>query len=588
VISGYLITSIILKEINNDQFTFSGFYARRIRRILPAALFITLVTLIAAYFIVLPSTYTKLGDSALYAALGVSNFYFFWNTGYFDTVADFHPLLHTWSLSVEEQFYLLWPLLIFTAARFATRQSYSLPLTIGVIFIISLITSEYTLSHEQKSAFYMLHSRAWELALGGGIALLPTLKQKTTASLLSTIGLLLIFWSIFQLDSESPFPGINALIPCIGAALLIAPKRENLVSTLLSTPPLVFVGKISFSLYLWHWPILVLYRHYGTGHMPEFDHKLLLLLISLLLSVLTWRYIEQPFRKMKQAPKRYTFLSGGSVALFTSLFGAYISIQSGFPERLPEPLQRVEQLVNETVTSQNGHSNCFITSKSKNGVHDFSDQLCIPAKSGMRNVLIVGDSHAAHFSKALRTLYPDVQFSQVTGSGCFPKLHAKGNSICSTLMQRAIDQAIPSGQFDTVVFSARWVKKYAKPLREVILWTQQYVDDIVVLGPTIEYRKPLPTLLAKSALRDDDGEIVKRARLYAHSKKRARYLKNKIKDLKIRYYSVIDTICPKGDCLLTNQQGTPLQFDYGHFTYQGALVVIDKLKRRGLLAHKNG
>jgi peptidoglycan/LPS O-acetylase OafA/YrhL len=588
VISGYLITSIILKEINNDQFSFSEFYARRIRRILPAALFITICTLIAAYFILLPSTYIKLGDSATYAVLGISNFYFLWNTGYFDTRADFHPLLHTWSLSVEEQFYLIWPLLIIIATRIATKWRHFLPFLIGLVFIISLIISQYTVTHEPKSAFYMLHSRAWELALGGAITLLPTIKQKTIGTVVSTIGLLFIAWPIFNLDSDSAFPGTTALIPCLGAAFIILPKRNNLVSTLLSTPLLVFVGKISFSLYLWHWPLLVMYRHYGTGHMPGNYDKALLLFASLLLSVLTWRYLEQTFRNMKQAPKRYTILSGGSAAILTTLFGAYISIKSGFPERLPEPLRRVERLVRETVTSQNGHSNCFITSKSKNGLQDFSNQQCISANPDKRNVLIVGDSHAAHFSKALRTLYPDVHFSQVTGSGCIPKLHAKGASICSSLMHRAIDEAIPSGRFDTVIFSALWKNNYASPLREVILWTQKYVDDIVVLGPTIEYKKPLPTLLAKSAIRNDDGEIIKRSRRYAYSKKRARYLRSEIKDLKINYFSVIDSVCPKGKCLLTDQHGTPLQFDYGHFTYQGALVVIDKLKKQGLLAQNRG
>jgi hypothetical protein len=150
-------------------------------------------------------------------------------------------------------------------------------------------------------------------------------------------------------------------------------------------------------------------------------------------------------------------------------------------------------------------------------------------------------------------------------------------------MHRAIDEAIPSGLFDTVIFSARWKKKHVKHLKKVIAWTRKHVKDIVILGPTIEYSNPLPTLLAKSSLRNDDGALVDAARQYNNAKKRARYLFSNIKNMKIKYFSVIDSVCPEKKCFTTDNSGIPLQFDYGHFTYKGALFVIKRLKKRGLL-----
>ena len=583
VISGYLITSIIVKQLNNGQFSFLEFYVRRIRRILPAVIFVILATLLSGYFILLPSMYAKLGDSALYAAFGASNFYFFWHTGYFDTVSEFHPLLHTWSLAVEEQFYLLWPLLLLSVTRFTKgRASFTLA-ALGLVLVISLVISIYTVSVDQKHAFYMLESRAWELSLGGLLAFLPAVTNRVVSSVLSVAGLLLVGLSITYLNPEMKFPGANALYPCVGAALLILPKRENFVSAFLSLPPLVFVGKISYSLYLWHWPVLVFYRHYGTGKMPTTNEKIVLIFICVFLSIFTWRYIEQRFRRMKSTRKSFTVYIGASTALLTAMAGFSISYAAGIPQRLPETLRKVEQLVNETVTSQNGFGSCFISSLSVNGAKDFSNKDCISTVPGRRNAILIGDSHAAHFAKALRTLYPEVHFSQVTSSGCTPILHAKGRSPCHVLMRRAVDEAIPSGRFDTVIFSARWRKEHSKDFKRVIEWTKQYVDDIVVLGPTIEYAKPLPTLLAKSALRHDGGKLIDEARLYSDAKQQARYLYAWIKERNVRYFSVIEALCPKQNCLTIDQSGMPLQFDGGHFTYSGALFVINSLKNKGFL-----
>jgi peptidoglycan/LPS O-acetylase OafA/YrhL len=586
VISGYLITTIILKEINNGSFSFTNFYLRRIRRIFPAVLFLILVILVAGYFILLPSNYTKIGNSAFYSAFGLSNFYFLWNTDYFDTAAEFRPLLHTWSLAVEEQYYLIWPILLLAIVKLGNRSVLIRYGAIVLLIVMSLVFSQLSLTEDgQKTAFYMFHTRAWELGLGGLIALFPVLKHRIAGTVLSTLGILMIAWSMITLSSDSPFPGLNALYPCIGAGLIILPKQDYYVYRMLSVKPLVFIGKISYSLYLWHWPLLVLYRHHETGRMPDQNDTLILLLLCFILSIFSWRYIEQRFRKKKTTSKKYVYVTGLSTMIGVGVLGMAVSQASGFPHRLPEALRDVEKMTRETVTSQNGLvlAHCFISSKSKGGVKFFSDEKCITIDTNKRNAIIVGDSHAAHFGKALRDHYPGVQFSQVTGSGCLPTLHAKGKTNCAILMRRAIDKAIPSGKYDTVIFSARWTRKGVDRLVEVVEWSKKYIKNVVIFGPTIEYSKALPTLLAKSALRNDGGEIIEAARKYKHSITRSRYLASKLEGLDIQYYSLVDSVCPNDKCIVVDADGKPIQYDYGHFTYRGASLVIESLKQRGLL-----
>lgn len=565
MISGFLITSIIIKEIREDKFSFTHFYARRIRRILPLSLFVILVTLFAGYFITLPAEYSRTGGSALYASFGISNFYFLWHTGYFDTSSKYLPLLHTWSLAVEEQYYLIWPLLLIGIVKIGKGAN---PTTISLIILLLLVglaVSQYAVIVDQKTAFYMLHSRAWELLLGGLLALAPTIRNRFLSEILPIIGLLLIAWSLLYLNSKTPFPGINAIYPCLGAALIILPKQNtHLTERLLSASPLVFLGKISYSLYLWHWPILVLYRQYGTRSLPALYDALILLLICFVLSVLTWKYIEQAFRKKISAVRSPVLISGIGAMLGVGSLWFGVSNAAGFPGRIPEPLREVEKMINETVTSQNGMGSCFITSQSKNGIRDYSPEDCIVINPEKRNVLIVGDSHAAHFGKALRDIFPDTSFSQITNSGCLPALYTKNSTTCSTLMRRAINEYIPSGEFDTVIFSGRWTVKGANNLVGVIEQTKRYVENVVVFGPTVEYTKELPILVAKSALRNDNGQIIESARRYNNSKKRARFLVSKLKDLDVEYYSVIESVCPKKECIIVDADGKPIQFDYGH------------------------
>ncbi|WP_132998842.1 acyltransferase family protein [Luteimonas arsenica] len=587
VISGYLITAIIAGEIGRGSFSFTGFYDRRVRRILPAALVVVLASLVAGYFILLPTAYTTLGASAGYSAAGLANFYFLWNTGYFDASAEMQPMLHMWSLAVEEQFYLVWPVILLVVARLSSNSPRIIAGALAAIILASFATSVAILEvGDPKIGFYMLHSRAWELALGALLVFLPRIPGRVFAEVLSLLGLGLVVAAFFLLDAESKFPGANAAYPVVGAALLVWPREQGTwIARLLALPPLVFIGRISFSLYLYHWPVLVFYRLYGTGEQPGTREALWLALASLVLAVLSWRFIEQPFRR-RRGRKGVNVAVGSTAIVAVAACGLAVATSGGLPARLPPELRKLEHYAAETVTSQNGRNDCFITSLHKRGVRDFSEDECVDIRPGRRNVLLVGDSHAAHYGKALRDVYPEVEFSQVTASGCRPVVQspdAKKNT-CTRLLDKVFSEYIPRGDFDAVILAGRWSAGNSARLAKTVEQIAPQVGEVIVFGPVPEYTSELPVLLARSALRKDNGALVDEARLYAQAEKATQAVSGRMQPLGVSFYAPFDAMCEQGRCVATTAAGVPVQFDKAHLSYEGARLVIERFRSQGLLA----
>lgn len=343
VISGYLITGIVIREIEAGSFSLLSFYDRRIRRIFPALFAVVVATLIVGAFILLPGDYKVTGRSALWSSLSLANFFFYGNTGYFDPGAETMPLLHIWSLAVEEQFYILWPALLVLLARTFHSKRWPLVYACLAVLTASFACSIYLLQSNPKAAFFLPQSRAWELAVGAALALLPAnvwtrLAPAAQPAGLTGLGLLLI--GALLLTERAPFPGINALFPVLGAALIIAPwSRPTLVQRALAAAPLVFVGKISYSLYLWHWPVLVFWKHYTGGEGPSPLELTALFAVALALSYASWRWIEQPFRGRSRFSEFIVIPSGVAVASLCALLSWQVALRDGFPARLPAQLQ---------------------------------------------------------------------------------------------------------------------------------------------------------------------------------------------------------------------------------------------------------
>jgi peptidoglycan/LPS O-acetylase OafA/YrhL len=341
VISGFLITALLLKRIEAAQLDLLEFWERRIRRLFPALAVMTLATLVGGWFLLLPADYKELGESVSAQTLLSSNIFFWRHTNYFDGAADLKPLLHTWSLAVEEQFYLLYPLMLLGLAR--------LRRPLGALIFLFLCLGSFALSvdgvaNQPQATFYLLPSRIWELGLGAIVAALPPPISipAWVKELASGLGLAIILYAISFYNASIPFPGLAALLPCFGAALFIQSNGQKLTLTgkLLSCPPIVFVGLISYSLYLWHWPILVFANYWALKPLP-FPIRIGLLCFCFLLAIASWKYVEIPFRGRELVPRKIPlFVLASATASVLLILGVSISRFDGVSSRLPEAVLR--------------------------------------------------------------------------------------------------------------------------------------------------------------------------------------------------------------------------------------------------------
>jgi len=321
VISGFLITSILLKDIQEGHFTIAGFYERRIRRIFPALFPVISVILAVGAFLFDANAIKAFGRSVMATTLFSSNILFWRETGYFSAPSLQMPLLHTWSLAVEEQFYILFPLALAFINRYLRRQYLPWILTAA---ILSLILSIYGTSRFPVGTFYLVPSRAWELMVGSLLALgvLPYPSSSLLRNLLSSAGIGLILYSICFYTKMTLFPGYNAAAPVLGAALIIYSGNggfPTLVARVLRAKPLVFVGLISYSLYLWHWPFVTFTKYMLFRPFNVYD-RVIIILASLVVSTLSWKYIEQPFRgKQPVIPDRRRLFAIASVVMIIAV-----------------------------------------------------------------------------------------------------------------------------------------------------------------------------------------------------------------------------------------------------------------------------
>lgn len=351
VISGYLITGLILKEIDRGTFTLTNFWERRIRRIWPAAFAVTLGVLTAGSVLMFPNDWKWLATDAIAQVAMLANVQFWRTTGYFDVQAEVRPLLHTWSLAVEEQFYILYPPVLVLLCRAGRRV---LRTTLLAVLLLSLIASVVWIERHPSATFYMLHTRAWELMIGGLLAAFspPAPRSRAASNALTLAGLGLILAPSFLYDASTPFPGFAALPPCIGAAMIIygGSNRDALASRALGCAPMRTIGLMSYSLYLWHWPVLA-FMHYTMGHFLSPQSKAIAIAATCVLSFCSWKLVEQPFRTTRRGPGlRRVATTAALTALLLLAAAMIIRTNEGFPGRFDNrilaygtPLQIEEQ-----------------------------------------------------------------------------------------------------------------------------------------------------------------------------------------------------------------------------------------------------
>ena len=390
VISGYLITGILVRQLGEDRFSLMEFWARRVRRIVPAAIVMVVGALLIGAFLQTPERYASLARSAMAHVLMASNCYFTRDQGYFAEKSDHEPLLHTWSLSVEEQFYLIFPLIVCFVWK---RTPQRLVLVFTSAALISFSWSWIEVVSNPKWAFFLLPARGWELLVGALLAILP---QKTMRSLgdeaWAGLGLVLVLAPMFFFDRQTAFPGPGALAPVLGAALLIWTGGSTKIGKLLGWRALVRIGLISYSLYLWHWPFVVFAREMVIE--LTLTWKISLLVASFLAGYSSWRWVEMPSRSgLLLATRRRSLIFGltSAVTLFVIAFS--IKASGGFPSRLPAELR----LIISDIT-WNGAE--YTSAKSEAIPIGFQDD-------GPVDFVLWGDSHGASAAPAVNAVATD-------------------------------------------------------------------------------------------------------------------------------------------------------------------------------------
>lgn len=589
VLSGYFITRILVRDIDNQSFSLIGFYDRRIRRLLPALFVMLLVVLVAGFILTGPNAFEVLGAHTLGAATSLNNILFWQSSGYFGPQAEELPLLHTWSLAVEEQFYLLYPVLLLALSKWASawRAGVLIALSLG-----SFAVSVWWASANPDAAFYLPFSRFWELSLGG-LIVFAEIRRRALSPLMAEVfraaGLVAIAIALFRFDENTLFPGYAALLPCVGTALIIWARpdpgvgAETILSQVLSWKPLVATGLISYSLYLWHWPIFVFGR-YLSFEPPGILMLLLFVGLSFAAAYLSWRFVERPLRKpngiWRPRSKRYRH-----TALAIGAFGVValgIGFTDGLPGRMPP---NVTQLAKAMQDFSPHRSMCHLA---RQGEVAFED-LCTFGPESAPDVYVLSDSHGTELSYALaqRAERDSFHLTQITSNYCPPSLgleigarpgcRAHNESMVSALSQQ------PPG---TVIIVAYWMhwdtwpeqERFWSGISNTIERLNAAGHHVVLLGPTQPFRNgTLARAVVRQAILDADLDDLSftierpaydlvEARLMAYAEKEG-----------VSYVPILEDVCQGTDNCRAVMDGSPIYFDSHHITVRVAAGIIENL-----------
>ena len=453
VISGFLITKIIAGEIERGNFSIIRFYERRIRRIFPALFAMLIVSGLVAAAVLMPLDFQEFSASAVATALFSSNIFFWLKSGYFDQAAELKPLLHTWSLAVEEQYYTVFPMFMALTMNRWRHWRWAL---LGVT-LASLAVSVVMVRTDPSATFYLPFSRFWELLVGSLIAVgaPPAVKNLFVRQILSVAGLGMILYSIATYTAQTRFPGETALLPCIGAALILYAdiRGPTLVGRMLSLKPFIWLGLISYSLYLWHWPVLVFTRYILMRPLTIIDKSAVFLGV-MVLAYLSWRFIERPFRRARHVGTASLFVGAGAVASVIIGVGLYGYLQKGLPDRFPPAVRHYALASTDINPRREACDQRPVADVAANRVCTLGADVAAPP-----TFAVLGDS----FGDAM---IPGVDAAGklagrkgliLTHSGCYALLGVdQGNAECQRQLEASIALIHRSPNIKTVLMIGRW------------------------------------------------------------------------------------------------------------------------------------
>lgn len=613
VISGFLITRLIVNEINQtNSFSFSKFYTRRIRRLFPAFLTVLILTLIASAILFAPPDLSNLGASALHSIFSVSNIYFWQEAGYFDEAIKLNPLLHTWSLSVEEQFYLVWPaLVLFVASRWGMPAV--IKVTIAIILSSLLInfvfdqrfilyfwpnTASQNLEDVRAAMFYLGPFRNFELGLGALLVFFvdKRFKNETLNEVMFAVGLLLVLVPMFIFTEDIVFPSYNALIPCLGTAMIIYAGNPTILGRIVNNKLAIGIGLISYSLYLVHWPIITFYKYFNLNKLNATEQTGLAF-ASILLALVIYKLIEQPLRRPAEnvslAMPNAKFLSSvGVISIIAVLVSSNMWGNYGWLWRIDKDRRAIVSRINN---AGQFHVNYYGGSNCK--PHLF----CSVNEGKNPNIFFVGDSHSQAYAYGLAKIFPDYKFTHLdnrceysTFDYCY-----KGKYHESNFVQRKVDDfKFLKKSSDKIIIAQNWgfkpthfntktketldfetIDEYAlflaKELEAVINFLGK--ERVLVIGQVHRFGRrgnPLSCMsypLKIKNCRVTSGRFVPRFN---------KVLGREMQKRNIPFLSPTDVMCKKRNaCLNMSDDNYPYFSDSHHLSTWGSAFVVSAFKK---------
>ncbi len=570
VISGFLITGIIAREVDAGRFSILGFYERRARRILPALMVMLAFVLCVASYAFFPGDFAKLPQSALLTTLFVSNIGFFLETGYFAGSAETVPLLHTWSLAVEEQFYLGFPILLILIARFMPARRTAI---LVAITLASFALAVATQASGSGFAFYLLPPRAWELFIGALIAVgaFPVIRPRWMREGLAFAGLAAIAYAALSFDKTTVFPGVNALFPVLGAAALILCAPKTFTGRLLETRPMVGIGLISYSLYLWHWPLIV-FTEYVTDTRLAGWVSVAVISASFIAALLSWRFVERPFRSTSAFDRRAVFRWTGVSMTLACAASLALMMTNGWPARFSPETLRMEAARSD-VSPVRG---ACITDEIGG-----ARPLCTLGARVPPTTILWGDSHGVELAWAISEdmMQRGEALIQRTRGSC-PPILGYGTAGCNAFNAQVLDMIAADKDLHTVILAGFWVdpaygdEGNPQRLDATIRALRALNRTVILIGAVPQQPFDVPRHLARLTQRGDptEGVGVSRAKFDERSAW-LRALYPGWRALGVRIWEPSDTLCNARYCAVI-RGGVPLHFDKHHLSLSGARLIV--------------
>jgi len=579
VISGFLISTIIFVNFQNGSFTYREFYRRRARRIFPALVVVLLACLGVGWFSLLASDYQQLAQHTLGGTSFVSNLLLWRESGYFDSNSDEKPLLHLWSLSIEEQFYILWPVLIV----WVWKLRWNFYVVTSAIALTSFGINLLSFPGHETAAFYSPISRFWELMVGGLLAYVVLYKPSFMTryrNALSITGFALLGLGLAMITSARAFPGWWALLPTMGTAMLIAAQQGAWLNRLvLSNRIAVWLGKISYPLYLWHWPLLSFALIMNNGEPTPRVVRIGAVLLAILLAWLTYKIVEIPIR-INSMITTFQILSA---FCFVAVLAGAIAFFGGLPQR---PVNQDEsklfidryKKLKKYGLSEYYQERCDFYDWQTRGNKGVIDNACT-AVSGERPVFLLwGDSHAQALAFGFRkNISPDAQLALIATSGCSPKLNddlenGANKSACRASNELAI--AFIKNRKPARVFIAQNEKHELTDWNAMARFIETNNGELVLIGPVPRWRPSLPVIVAKdlNLQRNYVGEGLDESAITTNSKLRDTY-----RGTNVRFVSLVDGLCQENTCRAKVPSENELDLivlDYSHLTPAGSNFVV--------------